>query len=163
MDEGSRAGLHFSCCGHVAERLVKLLTDPVDDLEGRRGIAPVSKIDSFGLKNLATDIDHFEAFADSTGVGQLRECFNELKCLAAALLDRDLPLLLLPENQQARRKKYPFLSLEKICSILEKYAGTGIGEKLMARGGSVANKEFLMLEKKEVIQLTKIVKVQLGS
>ena len=167
MDEGSRAGLHFSCCGHVAERLVKLLTDPVDDLERGRtssgGIAPVSKIDSFGLRNLATDIAHFEAFADSTGVGQLRECFNELKCLAAALLDRDLPMLLLPDNYQARRKKYPFLSLEKVLAMLEKYAGTGIGEKLMARGGSVANKEFLMLEKKEVIQLTKIVKVQLGS
>lgn len=168
MDEGSRAGLHFSCCGHVAERLVKLLTSPVDDLEGRRtnssgGIAPVSKIDSFGLRNLATDIDHFESFADSTGVGQLRECFNELKSLAAALLDRELPLLLLPENHQARRKKYPFLSLEKVCAVLEKYVGTGIGEKLMARGGSVANREFLMLEKKEVIQLTKIVKMQLGS
>lgn len=167
MDEGSRAGLHFSCCGHVAERLVKILTDPADDLERRRagggGIAPVSKIDSFGLRNLATDIAHFEAFADSTGVGQLRECFNELNCLAAAMLDRDLPMLLLPDNYQARRKKYPFLSLEKVLSILEKYAGTGIGEKLMARGGSVASKEFLMLEKKEVIQLTKIVKVQLGS
>ena len=166
MDEGSRAGLHFSCCGHVAERLVKLLTDPVDDLERRRvssgGIAPVSKIDSFGLRNLATDIAHFEAFADSTGVGQLRECFNELKCLAAALLDRDLPMLLLPDNYQARRKKYPFLSLEKVLAILEKYAGTGIGEKLMARGGSTGNREFLMLEKKEVIQLTKIVKLQLS-
>ncbi len=165
MDEGSRAGLHFSCCGHVAERLVKLLTDPVDDLERRRvgngGIAPVSKIDSFGLKNLATDIAHFEAFADSTGVGQLRECFNELKCLAAALLDRELPMLLLPDNYQARRKKYPFLSLEKVLAILEKYAGTGIGEKLMARGGGINSREFLMLEKKEVIQLTKIVKVQL--
>jgi len=167
MDEGSRAGLHFSCCGHVAERLVKLLTDPVDELERRRvssgGIAPVSKIDSFGFRNLAIDIAHFEAFADSTGVGQLRECFSELKCLAAALLDRDLPVLLLPDNYQARRKKYPFLSLEKVLAVLEKYAGTGIGEKLMARGGSVGNREFLMLEKKEVIQLTKIVKLQLGS
>ena len=167
MDEGSRAGLHFSCCGHVAERLVKLLTDPVDDLDRRRvnigGIAPVSRIDSFGLRNLATDIAHFEAFADSTGVGQLRECFNELKSLAAALLDRDLPMLLLPDNYQARRKRYPFLSLEKVLAILEKYAGTGIGEKLMARGGGGGNKEFLMLEKKEVIQLMKIVKVQLGN
>ena len=71
--------------------------------------------------------------------------------------------MLLPENQQARRKKYPFLSLEKVCAVLEKYVGTGIGEKLMARGGSVAKREFLMLEKKEVIQLTKIVKMQLGS
>ena len=130
MDEGSRAGLHFSCCGHVAERLAKLLTDPVEDSEGRGkksgGISPVAKIDPFGLKNLETDIQHFEAFADSTGVGQLRECFNELKCLATALLDKDLPMLLLSENSNARRKKYPFLSLEKVHCILEKYVGTGL-------------------------------------
>jgi len=33
----------------------------------------------------------------------------------------------------------------------------------MARGSSMVRNDFLMLEKKEVIQLTKIVKVQLGS
>lgn len=33
----------------------------------------------------------------------------------------------------------------------------------MARGSSVARNDFLMLEKKEVIQLTKIVRMQLGS
>ena len=129
MDDGSRAGLHFSCCGHVAERLVKLLTDPVEDPENKGkhgGIPPVAKIDPFGLKNLATDIQHFESFADSTGVGQLRDCFNEVKCLATALLDRDMPMLLLPENSQARRKKYPYLSLEKVHCVLEKYVGTGL-------------------------------------
>ena len=133
MDDGSRAGLHFSCCGHVAERMVKLLTDPVEDPDGRGrhtsnsgGIQPVAKIDPFGLKNLATDIRHFEAFADGTGVGQLRECFNEIKGLATAMLDRDLPMLLLPENSNARRKKYPFLSLDKVYSVLEKYVGTGL-------------------------------------
>lgn len=161
MDDGSRAGLHFSCCGHVAERLVKLLTDSADEHEGKTGITPVDKIDAFGLKNLAIDIEHFEAFADSTGVGQLRECFNELKSLSTALLDRDLPMLLLPENNHARRRKYPFLSLEKVYCILEKYVGTGLGEKLMARGSGIVRNDFLLLEKKEVIQLTKIVKMQL--
>jgi hypothetical protein len=134
MDDGSRAGLHFSCCGHVAERLVKLLTDQPEEPDGRGramppkdgGIHPVSRIDAFGLKNLSIDIEHFEAFADSTGVGQLRECFNELKSLATALLDKDLPVLLLPENAHARRRKYPFLSLEKVYCILEKYVGTGL-------------------------------------
>jgi hypothetical protein len=164
MDDGSRAGLHFSCCGHVAERLVKLITDPVDNTEAKgknaSSIQPVAKIDAFGIKNLATDIQHFEAFADGTGVGQLRECFNELKCLTSALLDHELPMLLLPENHNARRMKYPFLSLDKVHAVLEKYVGTGIGEKLMARGSSVARNDFLMLEKKEVIQLTKIVRLQ---
>ena len=107
MDDGSRAGLHFSCCGHVAERLVKLLTDPVEDAEGKHAsnMQPVAKIDAFGLKNLATDIQHFEAFADGTGVGQLRECFDELKCLTNALLDQESPMLLLSENHQSCRMK----------------------------------------------------------
>jgi len=135
MDDGSRAGLHFSCCGHVAERLVRLLTDACEEPEGRSkqvsspknsNILPISKIDAFGLKNLAIDIQHFESFADSTGIGQLRECFNELKTLADALLDKDLPVLLLPENADARRRKYPFLSMEKVYFILEKYVGTGL-------------------------------------
>ena len=134
MDEGSRAGLHFSCCGHVAERLVKLLTDLPEEPEGKGrslspkngGIPPVTRIDAFGLKNLSIDIQHFEAFADSTGVGQLRECFNEIKSLSAAFMDKDLPVLLLPENANARRRKYPFLSLEKVYCVLEKYVGTGL-------------------------------------
>ena len=130
MDDGSRAGLHFSCCGHVAERLVKLLTHPVEDAEVKgkhaSNIQPVAKIDAFGLKNLATDIQHFEAFADGTGVGQLRECFNELKGLTTALLDPELPMLLLSENHQSRRMKYPFLSLDKVYFVLEKYVGTGL-------------------------------------
>jgi hypothetical protein len=130
MDDGSRAGLHFSCCGHVAERLVNLLTDPTEDAEVKgkhdSNIQPVAKIDAFGLKNLATDIQHFEAFADGTGIGQLRECFIELKCLTTALLDQELPMLLLVENHQSRRMKYPFLSIEKVHSVLEKYVGTGL-------------------------------------
>lgn len=96
-------------------------------------------------------------------MGQLRECFNEVKSIATAMLDRDLPMLLLPENGNARRRKYPFLSLEKVHCILEKYVGTGIGEKLMARGSGVIRNDFLMLERKEVIQLSKIVRMQLNT
>mmetsp|Transcript_9348 Transcript_9348/g.13696 ORF Transcript_9348/g.13696 Transcript_9348/m.13696 type:complete len:1256 (+) Transcript_9348:48-3815(+) len=171
MDEGSRAGLHFSCCGHVAERLVKLLTDKpdpkserpdgiIDNDLSKGGISPINKIDAFGLKNLALDVKEFESFADSTGVPQLGECFNELKCLATALLDRDLPALLQPENENARRRRYPFLSLDKVGNVLEKYVGSGLGDKLL--GSSRKNDEFLMLERKEVSQLVRVIKMQLN-
>eukprot|EP00957_Ditylum_brightwellii_P202509 15330505-Ditylum_brightwellii.AAC.1 len=77
MDKGSRARLYFYCCGHGAERLVKLLTvnpDPkferpdgiIDDDLSKGGISPINKIDTFGLKNLAFDVKEFEPFADST-------------------------------------------------------------------------------------------------
>jgi len=151
MDEGSRAGLHFSCCGHIAERLVKLLTDKAkpskDDVgEGSQhgpsanekddgGLLPINKIDAFGLKNLSVDVAEFMSFADGTGVPQLGECFNELKCLVDIMLDRDLPMLLLPDNESVRRRKYPFVTLDKVLSILEKYSGMGLSDKLMGSSG----------------------------
>jgi exocyst complex component 6 len=162
MDEGSRFGLHFSCCGHVAERLVKLLTDPAhtrDDNGGEEGLPPIQRIDAFGLKNLAVDVAEFERFSDSTGVPQLSECFNEIKCLTTALLDRELPRLLMRENAGERRRKYPFLSIDKVGNILEKYVGMGLGDKLMGSGGR-GRPEILMMEKKEVQQLVRIVRSQ---
>jgi hypothetical protein len=128
MDEGSRAGLHFSCCGHVAERLTRLLTDSEIDAskEGRDVLPPISRIDAFGIKNLNLDVEEFQSFADSTGVPQLSECFNELNGLTSALLDRNLPSLLEPKNAAARRRQYPFLNLEKLGNILEKYVGVGL-------------------------------------
>ncbi len=129
MDEGSRAGLHFSCCGHVSERLVKLLSDRATDKNdasgAEDGLAPIARIDAYGLKNLALDVEEFENFAESTGVPQLSECFNELKCLTTAMVDPELPAFIQPENAAARCRKYPFLSLEKVGNILEKYQGTG--------------------------------------
>jgi exocyst complex component 6 len=128
MDEGSRAGLHFSCCGHVSERLVKILTDralePGQSAEDG-SLAPIQRIDAFGLKNLSRDIAEFEKFAESTGVPQLVDTFNELKTVTHAMLDKELPTLLQPENAAARRRKYPYLSLEKVGNILEKYLGAG--------------------------------------
>lgn len=150
MDEGSRAGLHFSCCGHIAERLVKLLTEKAkpskDDCESSQhgppsnekedgGLLPITKIDAFGLKNLSVDIAEFMSFADGTGIPQLGECFNELKCLVDVMLDRDLPMLLLPDNESVRRRKYPFVTLDKVLSILEKYSGMGLSDKLMGSSG----------------------------
>ena len=160
MDEGSRAGLHFSCCGHVSERLVKLLSGKPGDtaMFDDSGIPPITRIDAFGIKNLQTDCEELEKFADSTGVPQLRDCFSEFRVLTTVMLDKELPVLLLAENAGARRRKYPILSLEKVLNILEKYQGTGLGDKLM--GGARGKTDVLFIDKKEVTQLIKIVKAQ---
>ena len=117
MDEGSRAGLHFSCCGHVAERMVKILSDRAlaDGARPHDGsIAPISKIDAFGLKNLSNDVEQFKKFAAETGVPQLADTFDELKSITNAMLDPELPSLLRPENSDTRKRKYPYVSLEKV-------------------------------------------------
>jgi len=164
LDEGSKAGLHFSCCGHISERLVMLIAgkafedgDSNNSSAENSGLRPIAKIDAYGLKNLSIDVAEFESFADGTGIPQLRECFAELKCITDAMLDRELPQLLMPTNENARRRKYPFLNLEKVCNVLEKYQGNGF--KLM--GSSSKGDSFLMLEKKEIAHLLKLAKSQL--
>eukprot|EP00531_Pseudo-nitzschia_arenysensis_P017299 CAMPEP_0116135518 /NCGR_PEP_ID=MMETSP0329-20121206/11230_1 /TAXON_ID=697910 /ORGANISM="Pseudo-nitzschia arenysensis, Strain B593" /LENGTH=1159 /DNA_ID=CAMNT_0003630317 /DNA_START=246 /DNA_END=3725 /DNA_ORIENTATION=- len=157
MDEGSRAGLHFSCCGHVAERMVKILSERTL-AEGARpnagSIAPISKIDAFGLKNLSSDVLEFKKFAASTGVPQLADCFDELKSITDAMLDPELPDLLRPENSDARKRKYPYVSLEKIGNILEKYTTGGMS----IMGGGRAPAGMLTLDKKEVVALLNLVR-----
>ncbi|CAB9514351.1 Exocyst complex subunit Sec15-like [Seminavis robusta] len=160
MDEGSRNGLHFSCCGHLAERLVKLLTGRGNETSAGAGnIPPISKIDAFGIKNLSIDVAEFIRFADGTGVQGLRDCFDEIRNLTSAMLDRDLPVLLMPENASARNKRYPFISMEKIHHILEKYIGTGFGANIM--GGGQRQSDMLMIEKKDMPLLLKVVRTQL--
>jgi len=192
MDEGSRNGLHFSCCGHVAERLVKLLTARASEGgQGAGNIPAISKIDAYGIKNLSLDVSEFIRFADNTGVEGLRDCFDEIKNLTSAMLDRDLPVLLMPENASARNKRYPFLSMEKVHNILEKYVGTGFVSNnwidfvsfIFSRmriltsffrfdkntnsqgsnlmGGQSKQSDMLMIEKKDIQLLLKVVRTQL--
>lgn len=120
MDEGSRAGLHFSCCGHISERLAKMLSGKPGDTAtlDDSGLPPISKIDAYGLSNLSLDCEELERFADSTAIPSLRDCFSELRILTSFLLDKELPNLILPENVATRRRKYPMLSLEKVVCTL---------------------------------------------
>ena len=157
MDEGSRAGLHFSCCGHVSERLVKILSEPPNEggLSMDGGLPPIAKIDAFGLKNLSRDVQEFRLFAESTGVPQLVDCFDELKSITDAMLDKDLPILLQPENSSHRKKKYPYLSLEKVGNILDKYVGQGV---LSMMSGGKAPEGMLLLDQKEVANLLRVVR-----
>ncbi len=156
MDEGSRAGLHFSCCGHVSERLVRILSErPIEGVTMQTGLPPISKIDAYGIKNLSRDVQEFRKFAENTGVPQLIDCFDELVSITDAMLDKDLPILLQPENSGHRKKKYPYLSLEKVGNILEKYVGTG-GISLM--GGGKGSGDILVLDKKEVANLLRLVR-----
>lgn len=144
MDEGSRAGLHFSCCGHVAERLVKHLASKPGDASGMDDaeLPPLSKIDAYGLQNLFIDCEAFEAFADSTSIPSLRDCFGELRMLTSVMLDKELPTLLLPENAVARRRKYNMLSMEKVGNMLEKYAGTGMVRCEMVSSNRLCSTNF---------------------
>jgi len=161
MDEGSSAGLHFSCLGHIADRLSYLLAASSDSTipttDDGEFLPTISKIDSYGIKNLLLDVREFQIFADNTKVPQLSECFNELKSLLEALLDPELPQLLQLQNEHTRKTKYPLLSLEKLLNVLDKYQVTTMLDKLM----TTTDSEILLLEKKDVLGLMKLIKSQL--
>mmetsp|Transcript_23686 Transcript_23686/g.66894 ORF Transcript_23686/g.66894 Transcript_23686/m.66894 type:complete len:1183 (+) Transcript_23686:65-3613(+) len=156
MDEGSRAGLHFSCCGHINERLVKILSERADETTGfEDSLPPITRIDAYGLKNMGRDVQAFEEFAQSTGVPQLSECFLELKCLTGVMVDNDLPVLVKPENSGERQRRYPLLSMPKIGNILEKYVGAG-----MSLLGTKSSASLLIMDKKEVSTVLRVVRQQ---
>jgi hypothetical protein len=142
------------------------------------GLPAISKIDAYGIKNLSKDVEEFRKFAESTGVPQLVDCFDELKSITDAMLDKDLPILLQPENSNHRKKKYPYLSLEKVGNILvEKYVGAGMGSDTTLglqmfsnhiylayyilyslMGGGRSTTDMLVLDKKEVSNLLRLVR-----
>ena len=68
------------------------------------------------------DADQYDPAPDCVVVGN---AMSRGVDAVEAMLDRDLPVLLMPENKSARNKRYPFLSMEKVHNILEKYVGTG--------------------------------------
>lgn len=128
LDDGYKNGLHFSCCSQIADRLLGLLTDKPEakDESNKDRLSPISKIDAFGIKNLSLDLKQLDAFAQTTGVPQLGQCFDELKCMVDICLDPDLPDLAQPQRAPTRRKKYPALKTPMLCSLLEKYVGIGM-------------------------------------
>lgn len=165
LDEGSRDGLHHSCCTHIARRLVKLLTERRDTFKwnsDHRGdeLQPIEKIDAFAVKNLSLDIECFETFADSTGVRQLKESFSELRCLIFPLIDRELTLLLQPDHAFERQQRYPSLNLEKLSMVLDKYKEVGLGLKMM-KSQNKSKTDVLMLERKDILYCLKSIRSQL--
>lgn len=179
LDASSREGILLSCCGHIGNRLVYLLSGDVNEYsravaQGDEqdlqypGLSPIQKIDAYGLKNMAIDVRALKTFASTLDVQNLHQSFDEIDRLSSAMIDPDLPLLLRPENQGLRSKRYPFLSLERLKSIIERYVVAGIGSKMfsgtsMFSGGEQSsNSNVFMLDKKDVLLMTKLIDDELG-
>lgn len=161
LGEDRMTVLYFHLCGHITERMIDLIAGKIEDGDKKNKsdgiLSPIAKMDAFGIKNLSLDVKALENFADGTGLSSLHTCFHQLRWLVDALLDPELPTLMSPENENMRRRKHPFLPLELIANVLEKYQGSGgLGGKFL--GASSSSEKFLILEKKEVTQLLKIFK-----
>ena len=72
--------------------------------------------------NIERDIHHLEAFADSCEIPQLKECFVEIKEIISALLNPDLPHMVIdsPSSVGALKREYPKLDFAKLAIIYDK-------------------------------------------
>jgi hypothetical protein len=84
----------------------------------------VKSVNTNGIYNLSQDLTALEAFADSCGVLQLRECFAELRQTLGALLHRDIHTLMLDAG--LREGVYPKIQTGKLVCVLEKYKPLGL-------------------------------------
>lgn len=121
LPKTAREGIHFASCTHINAAMLELLCDP------RR----VKGVNTNGLHNLSVDLAALEAFADTCGVLQLRECFAELRQTLGTLLHRDVHALLLDGN--LRGGVYPKAGTGNLVAILEKYKPLGLFAQVRLR------------------------------
>ena len=115
LPKAAREGIHFASCAHINTAMLDLWL-----CDARR----VKAVNTNGLYNLSVDAGALEAFADSCGVLQLRECFAELRQTLGTLLHRDVHTLLLDAG--LREGVFPKVQTGKLVAILEKYKPLGI-------------------------------------
>ena len=108
LPQSVREAAHFTCCSRISSCLIDYLLS-----------TKVQRINVISIAALDLDVAALEAFADSCGVAQLRQCFIELKELVKALLHPHL--VDFADKQIALRNSlFPRLDPNRLASILEK-------------------------------------------
>lgn len=137
LPKTAREGIHFTSCTHISAAMLEMLCDPWR----------VKGVNTNGLHNLSVDLAALEAFADSCGVLQLRECFAELRQTLSTLLHRDVHALLL--NPNLRDGIYPKAQASKLVAILEKYKPLGLFAQVRLRPSTLIACECWVLGRSE--------------
>ena len=115
-----RDALHFTSCTQIARALLDVLAGTGDDAAaGALPFGHVPAINMFGIHRLSLDLRQLEEYAAGCAVANLRECFAELRQTLQLLLGGKLEEHAL--DPVARFEMYPYVSLEKLARILEKY------------------------------------------
>jgi hypothetical protein len=77
----------------------------------------VPKINILCILAFDFDVKKLIQFAESCGIPQLKQCFDELLCLTKALLHPDLPQL---ADVNLRKQLFSRLNIGKLANLLEK-------------------------------------------
>lgn len=105
----ARDSAHFMCCSKISSGIIEHLRSK-----------KLAKISIFSVSALDLDVKHLEAFAESTGVPQLKQCFDELKSLIGCLLDAQFAHDATHNAPIAFFSSYRHLDLECLAEIFEK-------------------------------------------
>ena len=112
VPDAVREAVHFTSCKHISSYLLGVVQG-----------AGVKRFNMAALYNLRLDVQEIVAFAVRCSILNLPEVFAEIQQLLALFLDDDLAAMLDPVQ---RRAQYPQVSLEQLCSLLEKYKEVGV-------------------------------------
>ncbi|CAM9465550.1 unnamed protein product, partial [Ectocarpus fasciculatus] len=108
LPQSVREAAHFTCCSRISSCLIEYIMSP-----------KVAHLNVISIAALDMDVVSLEAFADSCGVAQLRQCFGELKELVKALLHPHL-VDFADKQLELRKSLFPRLANSKLAAVLEK-------------------------------------------
>ena len=140
LPQTAREAAHFTCCTRVTSGIIEFVLSP-----------RVSRLNILSIVALDYDVKRLQSFADSCGIKQLRQCFNELLELVLALLHPDLPAF--GDDAGLRQQLFPQVDPGRLAAIIEKMSATPTAINL-----SHAN--LPKLDKKLIFQLSKKLKLQ---
>lgn len=107
LPQAAREAAHFTTCARITSFTVEYILSN-----------KVPRLNYLAIVALQADVVRLIAFAEGTGVPQLKQCFAELEDLSNALLDQDLPQF--GEDIKLMQSRFPQLDPLKLAKILEK-------------------------------------------
>lgn len=105
-----RLGIHFTSCRHVSGIIL-------------RELLHTKKYNAIAMYNLGLDIQALEEFASRQNIPRLMDAFSEIRQIVDLILSGDIEQIL---DKPTRDSKFPFVSTEKLVTILEKFKELGI-------------------------------------
>ena len=119
LPASAKDSAYFMCCSKMSSGIIEHLRSK-----------KLVKLSLFSIAALDLDVKHLEAFAESTGVPQLKHCFDELQLLVGSLLDPKFIHDATHFAPLAFMSSYRQLDLDCLADIFEKVVAPSSGALL---------------------------------
>ena len=109
LPRNAKDSAHFMCCSKINSGII-------DHVRSKK----TPKISIFSVAALALDVKHLESFAETTGVPQLKHCFDKIKVSVDAILNPEVSNDAMSMAPLSLYSKYKELDLDFLADIYEK-------------------------------------------